>query len=81
MAGAPSADLGSPPAGVPIAQQLGIGKNTVYRYLHTATLPERKRRADRGRSLLTPCKAYLLERWNTGYRDALCLFRELRRGA
>jgi transposase len=60
-----------------IAQRLGIGKNTVYRYRRTATLPERQRRADRGRSILTPFKAYLLERWNAGHRDALRLFREL----
>jgi transposase len=49
----------------------------VFRYLRTATLPERKRRTDRGRSLLTPYTAYLLERWNAGCRDALRLFREL----
>ena len=60
-----------------IAQQLGIGTNTVFRYLHTATLPERQRRADRGRSILTPYHAYLLERWNAGHRDAVRLFREL----
>jgi transposase len=60
-----------------IAQQLGIGKNTVYRYRRTATLPERQRRADRGRSILTPLHTYLLERWNAGHRDALRLFREL----
>jgi transposase len=60
-----------------IAKQLEIGKNTVFRYLRTATLPERKRRTDRGRSLLTPYTAYLLERWNAGCRDALRLFREL----
>jgi transposase len=60
-----------------IAQQLGIGKNTVFRYLRTETLPERKRRTDRGRSLLTPYTAYLLDRWNAGCRDALRLFREL----
>src|SRR5215510_6389146 len=40
-----------------IAQQLGIGKNSVYRYLRTETLPERQRRADRGRSILTPYHA------------------------
>jgi transposase len=60
-----------------IAQQLGIGKNTVFRYLRMTTLPQRKRRADRGRSLLTPYHAYLLERWNAGHRDAVRLFREL----
>jgi transposase len=62
-----------------IAQQLGIGKNTVFRYLRMETLPERKRRADRGRSLLTPYHAYLLARWNAGHRDAVRLFRELQR--
>jgi transposase len=60
-----------------IAQQLGIGKHTVDRYRRTATLPERQRRADCGRSLLTPFKASLLERWNAGHRDALRLFRAL----
>jgi transposase len=60
-----------------IAQHLGIGKNTVFRYLRTETLPARKRRTDRGRSLLTPYTAYLLERWNAGCRDALRLFREI----
>jgi transposase len=60
-----------------IAQQLGIGKNTVYRYLRMETLPERKRRTDRGRSILTPYTPYLLERWNAGCRDAVRLFREL----
>jgi transposase len=52
-----------------IAQQLGIGKNTVYRYRRLTTLPERQRRADRGRSILTPYHAYLLARWNAGHRD------------
>jgi transposase len=60
-----------------IAQQLGIGKNTVFRYLRTETLPERKRRTDRGCSILTPYTTYLLDRWNAGCRDALRLFREL----
>ena len=62
-----------------MAQQLGIGQHTVYRDLRTATWPERQRRADRGRSILTPDKAYLLERWHAGHRDALRLFRELQR--
>jgi transposase len=60
-----------------IAKHLGIGKNTVFRYLRTATLPERKRRTDCGRSILTPYTTYVLERWNAGCRDALRLFREL----
>jgi len=60
-----------------IAQHLGVGKKTVDRYLRMTTLPERQRRADRGRSILTPYHAYLLERWNAGHRDALPRFREL----
>ena len=62
-----------------IAAHLGIGKSTVFRYLRTAALPERTRRADRGRSILNPYKPYLLERWNAGYRDALRLYGELQR--
>jgi transposase len=58
-----------------MAQQLGVGKNTVFRYLRTETLPARKRRTDRGRSLLTPSTPSLRERWNAGCRDALRLFR------
>jgi transposase len=68
-------------SGWAMAQQLGIGKHTVYRSRRTATLPARKRRADRGRSLLTPDHAYLLDRWTAGHRDAWRLFQELpRRG-
>jgi transposase len=60
-----------------IAQQLGIGKNTVFRYLRMETWPERQRRTERGRSILTPYHASLLARWNAGHRDAMRLFREL----
>jgi transposase len=56
-----------------IAAHLGIGKSTVFRYFRTPTLPERTRRADRGRSILNPYKPYLLERWNAGCCDALRL--------
>jgi transposase len=57
-----------------IATHLGIGKNTVFRYLRTPTLPERRRRRDRGHSLLDPYTPYLLDRWNAGCRDALRLY-------
>jgi transposase len=60
-----------------IAAHLGIGKSTVFCYLRTPTLPERKRRSDRDRSVLNPYKPYVLERWNAGCRNALRLFREL----
>jgi transposase len=60
-----------------IATHLGIGRSTVFRDLRTAALPERTRRADRGRSILNPYKPYLLERWNAGCCDALRLYGEL----
>jgi transposase len=64
--------------GSAIARQLRIGKGTVFRYLRTATFPERQGRSDRGRSLLDPYKPYLLSRWNAGCREALALFAELK---
>ena len=41
-------------SGEAIARQLGMGRTTVYRDLHTPTFPERKGRADRGQSVLNP---------------------------
>ena len=64
--------------GYAIAEQLHMGKSTVFRYLHTATFPERKSRSDRGRSVLNPYKPFLLRRWNAGCREALQLFEELK---
>jgi transposase len=65
-------------SGEVIAHQLGMGRSTVFRYLHAPTFPERKGRSDRGRSLLTPYKAYLLRRWNEGCHEALQLFSEIK---
>jgi transposase len=62
-----------------IAQQLGIGRMTVVRYLQAPTFPERKGRSDTGKSVLTPYKERLLKRWNAGCRDVLRLFRDLQR--
>ena len=64
--------------GYAIARQLRIGKSTVFRYLRTATCPERRGRSDRGRSVLDPYKSSLLSRWNAGCREALALFAELK---
>ena len=61
-----------------IAQHLGIGVKTVYRYLKEPTFPERQERQDRGRSLLDPYKAYLLERWNSGFRQGRRLYEEIK---
>ena len=57
-------------SGEAMARQLGRRRSTVFRSLHAPTFPERKGRSDRGRSLLTPDKAYLLRRWNDGCHDA-----------
>ncbi|MDQ3829679.1 MAG: transposase [Candidatus Tectomicrobia bacterium] len=65
-------------SGEAIARQLGMGRTTVYRDLHTPTFPERKGRADRGQSLLNPYKDDLVQRWNAGCRDTRQLCAELR---
>lgn len=65
-------------SGEAIAHQLSMGRSTVFRSLHAPTFPERKERSDRGRSLLTPYKTYLLRRWNDGCHDALQLFGEIK---
>jgi transposase len=62
-----------------IAQHLGIGRMTVVRFLQAPTFPERKGHTNHGKSVLTPYKERLLTRWNAGCREALQLFRDLRR--
>jgi transposase len=49
----------------------------VFRELRTPTLPERRRRRDRGHRILNPYHPYLLDRWNAGCHDAWRLSREL----
>ena len=61
-----------------IAQQVGLGLRTVQRDLRSTTFTGRKRRSDRGDSVLNPYKPYLLERWNAGCYTAMRLFRDLR---
>jgi transposase len=61
-----------------IAQQVGLGLRTVQRDLRSTTFAGRKRRSDRGDSVLNPYKPYLLERWNAGCYNAMRLFRDLR---
>lgn len=63
--------------GKAIARKLGIGKSTVFRYLRSPIFPERKGRSDRGRSLVSPYKKYLLERWNSGCHDTKKLYSEI----
>ena len=61
-----------------IAQNLGMSLRTVQRDLRSATFAGRRRRSDRGESVLNPYKPYLLERWNAGCYTAMRLFRDLR---
>jgi len=62
-----------------MAQQLGLGRMTVVRSLQAPTFPERKGHTNPGKRVLTPDKERLLKRWNAGCREALQLFRDLRR--
>jgi transposase len=61
-----------------IAQQVGLGLRTVQRDLRSTTFAGRKRRSDRGDSVLNPYKPYLLKRWNAGCYNAMRLLRDLR---
>jgi transposase len=62
-----------------IAQQVGLSRRTVQRYLQSPTFPERQPRHGRGRSILDPYKATLLAGWNNGCRNGWHLFRTIRR--
>lgn len=62
-----------------IAQQVGLSRRTVQRYLQSPTFPERQPRHGRDRSLLDPYKAMLLASWNNGCRIGASLFRTIRR--
>jgi transposase len=62
-----------------IAQQVGLSRRTVQRYLQSPTFPERQPRHGRDRSLLDPYKATLLAGWNNGCRNGSHLFRTIRR--
>jgi transposase len=62
-----------------IAQQVGLSRRTVQRYLQSPTFPERQPRHGRDRSILDPFKAALLAGWNSGCRNGSHLFRTIRR--
>jgi transposase len=62
-----------------IAQQVGLSRRTVRRYLQSPTFPERQPRHGRDRSILDPYKATLLAGWNSGCRNGWHLFRTIRR--
>ena len=60
-----------------IARKLGISRRKVFRFLQSATFPERKGRSDRGNSLLAPYQKYLLEQWNNGRHNGTKLWQEI----
>jgi transposase len=60
-----------------IARTLGIGRNTVRRFLRAEGFPERQPRRP-GRTLLTRYEPYLRERWDAGCRNIAVLWREVR---
>jgi len=62
-----------------IAEFIGIGKATVFRYLRHSIFPERQGRSDRGRSLLDSYKEYILEQWNGGCHDTKSLFEKIQK--
>src|SRR5215813_8478275 len=59
-----------------ISTHMGRHHRTVRKYLEASTFPERPPRR-RPPSILDPYKAYLLERWQAGYRSVLELYREM----
>jgi transposase len=61
-----------------IAGQVGLSRRTVQRYLQSPTFPERQPRHGRGRSILDPYKATVLDGWNRGCRNGWHLFRTIR---
>ncbi len=65
--------------GQAMAQQLGMAKATVLRYLRSPTCAERTPHRRRGHSVLNPSKDTLLPRWNSGCRDALQLLHTIQR--
>lgn len=60
-----------------IAEQVGLDRNTVYKYVQAATFPERQPRSPQA-SLLDPFKPYLLQRWNAGCHTGTVLLREVK---
>jgi transposase len=61
-----------------IAQQVGISRRTMRRYLQSPTFPERQPRHDRDHSCFDAYKPMLLADWNHGCRNGAHLFRTIR---
>jgi transposase len=61
-----------------IAQQVGVSRQTVDRYLRLSGPPERKQPIPTRRRVLEPFEPYLLERWQEGCHNGVQLWREIR---
>ncbi len=59
-----------------IAQQVGLNRATLQKYLAAPAFPERQPRPPRP-SVLDPFKPYILERWNAGCHTGTTIWREL----
>ena len=59
-----------------IAQQMGVGRHTVRRYIAVGSFPEITQRRQMP-SILDPFEPYLRQRWLAGYQNALQLYREI----
>jgi transposase len=60
-----------------IAEQMGMGRHTVRRYLATGTFPEIAQRRQMP-SILDKFEPYLRQRWQEGCHNAMRLYREIR---
>jgi transposase len=60
-----------------IAVRVGRNRRTVKKYMQASAFPERQPRRRRQPTLLDPYKAYLIERWNAGCRNAVELCHEI----
>ncbi len=62
-----------------IARTVGVGRRTVYRYLHLPEPPPLKQPTRRARQpMLAPYVDYLMQRWGEGCQNAAQLWREIR---
>ncbi len=66
-------------SGFAIAEKLGIGVTSVFRYLRHPQFLERQGRSDRGRPKLDPYKDYILKQWNQKYCETKQLFEEIKK--
>lgn len=61
-----------------IARQVGVSRQTVYRYLRLQQPPQPTHIHVARPHVIDPYKPYLVQRWNEGCRNALQMWRELR---